>query len=269
MPRLAVIGNISIDESTYPDGRRTRFLGGAALHVALAASQAGLTAAPVSVIGDDLAGIIGDRRLAHLDLYAVARIPGPSCAFHLVYDSADSLVEIRCDYGVACQLTEHTLAHLPTADQVHVCCRRPLDAARVLHLLAEERQVFSIDFFTSSAAEMIAQVEPTLTAASTVFVNAAEYRMLTATIDPALLTAMVVTDGPRPAMLYRHGQLTASVTPTAVRAADVTGAGDTLAGTCLAGWATGLDDTTALQRAVEAATAHTLGTRLPVPAPTP
>ena len=68
MTVLSVIGNISRDLAIYPGDRRYELLGGAALHVARAASQAGLACAPVSVIGRDLAWIRADPRLARLDL---------------------------------------------------------------------------------------------------------------------------------------------------------------------------------------------------------
>ena len=57
MELLSVIGNISRDLIVYP-GTRTEMLGGAALHIALAASRAGLRAAPVAVLGTDLGWIM-------------------------------------------------------------------------------------------------------------------------------------------------------------------------------------------------------------------
>jgi hypothetical protein len=65
---LGVIGNISRDRVIYPDGRNVELLGGAAVHVALAATRAGLPSAPVAIIGSDLGWICDDVRLAATDL---------------------------------------------------------------------------------------------------------------------------------------------------------------------------------------------------------
>ena len=60
MEVLGVIGNISRDQAIYAGGRHVKLLGGAALHVALAATRAGLPSAPVAVIGSDLGWIRDD-----------------------------------------------------------------------------------------------------------------------------------------------------------------------------------------------------------------
>lgn len=78
--------------------------------------------------------------------------------------------------------------------------------------------------------------------------------VLAAAIDPARLPAIVVSDGPRPVTLLRHGQVVTAVHPPRATVAEVTGAGDTLAGTFLAATERGLGDTDALQAAVRAAT---------------
>jgi sugar/nucleoside kinase (ribokinase family) len=75
----------------------------------------------------------------------------------------------------------------------------------------------------------------------------------------------VVTDGPRPAVVVRHGEVTASASPPAVRVAEVTGAGDTLAGTFLAAAAQGLGDEDALQAAVLAAASAAAAPGLSIP----
>jgi sugar/nucleoside kinase (ribokinase family) len=77
---LGVMGNISRDIAVYPGGRSFELLGGAALHVARAACRAGLTSAPVSVIGTDLRWVRDDPRLADLDLSHVEVVAGASCA---------------------------------------------------------------------------------------------------------------------------------------------------------------------------------------------
>lgn len=262
--RLAVIGNIARVESVYPDGLRRAFLGGAALHIALAAARAGLSAAPVSVVGDDLAWITYDPRLATVDLRAVKVASGPSCAFRLTYDTDGELVGVDSAYGVAEHLTDHALDCVRQHSTYHVSCRRPLDAARILAALVEGRLGFSVDFFVSSATPMIASVTPALRHTQLVFANAAEYRILSAALSVDDLAAVLVTDGPRPARLWRHGVEVASATPPTTEVVEVTGAGDTLAGTFLAAHETGISDEAALRRAATAASAHIAGPDLPI-----
>lgn len=265
---LGVIGNISRDQAAYPDGRRYAFVGGAALQVALGAARSGLAAAPIAVIGHDLAWILHDPRLQPLDLRKVAVADGASCSFAMTYDPSDRLQTIDCDFGVAATLTAHALRVLEhdhaheqpggqSHDHYHVCCRRPLDASRVLGRLVKRRLPFSVDVIASSAPTILAAVRPFLPHTSVVFVNAEEYRQLAAIADPASVPMVVVTDGPRPVRLLAHGRPVAWVQPPPAKARgiEVTGAGDTLAGAFLATWLGGAAPPVALRAAVMAANA--------------
>lgn len=251
---LGVIGNISYDHAIYPDGRHYEFLGGAALHVALAAAQAGLQAAPIAVVGHDLAEVMDDPRLGLLGTDGIRVDQGRSCAFRMIYDQADKLSDISCDFGVGLDLTEHALGQLGGHKRYHVCCRRPLDVARVLNRLAELQLPFSLDFHIASARSLIADALLALPKARLVFLNVAEFDLLRRLIAPRRLEAVVVTDGLREARLLRFGEPVARITPQATKAIEVTNAGDILAGSFLAWHAFGLDDATALGRAVSAAT---------------
>ncbi|MEZ0108615.1 sugar/nucleoside kinase (ribokinase family) [Catenulispora sp. EB89] len=258
MPRLDVIGNISIDHTRYPDGRTIRLIGGAALHTAAAAHRAGLPAAPVSVVGTDLAHLPDDPRLTALDWSGITVVDGRSAQFTIEYDTLGCVSSLAAEYGVADGLTRHGLAWIDahTADAVHVCCRRPLDAAPVLAALAEAGWRFSLDFFVSSAKQMIDQAAPFLPEAVAVFVNAAEHALLTDVVPSRQLRLVVVSDGARPVRLLRRGRLAAQARPPQTTAVEVTGAGDTLAGTFLAAVAAGASDGVALRQAVAAATDH-------------
>ena len=67
---LVVIGNITLDHEIHPDGQHTPIsVGGAALRVAMAAAGAGLPAAPVSVVGDDLRDLPRIHVVGGLDLF--------------------------------------------------------------------------------------------------------------------------------------------------------------------------------------------------------
>jgi fructose-1-phosphate kinase PfkB-like protein len=90
--------------------------------------------------------------------------------------------------------------------------------------------------------------------AETVFINAAEFGVLCTAYDPHQSPAIVVSNGPHLATLLRHGHVTATAQPPQAAVSEVTGAGDTLAGTFLAVAAAGLSDADALDAAVNAAT---------------
>lgn len=253
METLGVIGNISRDRAIYPGGRQRELLGGAALHVALAATRAGLPSAPVAVIGGDLGWIRDDVRLADMNLSCVEVTFGRSCSFRLNYDGSGHLTDTGSSFGVAANLTRHALNVLGQHRSYHVCCRRPLDVPKVLGRLVDAGIPFSIDYHLASAAVMMSATDAAVTHASVVFVNAAEFATLGRVIDPGRLRAIVISDGPRPVIMLRSGRVVASVLPPRARVIEVTGAGDTLAGAFLAACAGGLGDQAALETAVSAA----------------
>ncbi|GIF45228.1 carbohydrate kinase family protein [Actinoplanes xinjiangensis] len=253
MTTLGVIGNISRDTAEHP-GHQRHLLGGAALYIALAAARAGVTAAPISVIGHDLAETLRDPQLSLLDLTGIAIAEQPSCRFHLRYDRHGTLLAVDAAYGAAQQLTAHALQPRHACEHVHVCCRRPLDPGPVLTAFVERRQPFSVDFITASAADMIEASAPFLRHARVIFTDINEYALLTAAVPAEDLPAVTVTDGPRPAVLYRYGEVAALTPIQQAETVEVTGAGDTFTGTFLAATLHGDPDTIALRRATQAAT---------------
>ncbi|MFB7938267.1 PfkB family carbohydrate kinase [Streptomyces sp. NPDC056049] len=234
-----------------------------------AQTTAGRRAAPVCVLGDDLAYLPQAPGLDALDWTARLQTNGTSTTFDLEYDLQGELVEVRTDYGVAEALTEHALGHITTHPRAafHVCCRRPLDVEAVLHRITRTTASFSVDFFLPSAESMIRAAAPWLPAATTLFVNAAEYRLLSQAVDCHTLPEVVVTDGPRPAEVHRFGHQVASVVPPPRPAQEVSGAGDTLAGTYLAHRSRGATIAQALAEATAAAARYVASPSLPIPAP--
>jgi hypothetical protein len=99
--------------------------------VALAATRAGLPAAPASVIGPDLEWAFTDPRLAGLDMSCVKVASGPSCEFRLAYDPDGTVTGTTTSFGVARQVTAHAVSLLGSRPAWHVCCRRPLDVPNV------------------------------------------------------------------------------------------------------------------------------------------
>lgn len=253
-----MVGNISIDRSNREGIWDTISVGGAALYVALAAARAGLASRPLSLIGTDLNVIRHHPTLSILDLSGVRTVSGKSAVFTLTYDADEVLVSTEADYGASAHLTAHALEQIRARRDsfYHVCCRRPLDIARVLNVLVHAMPPFSLDFFLPSAAESITAAADALPMAHVVFVNAAEYDLLTDALPTHGLRDVLVTDGPRPAQLIRSGRCIARVPPPQVATIDVTGCGDTMAGTFLAARTAGLNDGVALEWAVRAASRH-------------
>lgn len=256
--RLGVAGNISIDRSNRDGNSGTTSIGGAALYVALAAARAGLTSRPLSLVGTDLHVIRYHPILTILDLSGVRTVAGRSAFFTLTYDTDGVLISTEAEYGASAHLTAHVLEQIRVRRDgyYHVCCRRPLDIAKVLNVLAHPATPFSLDFFLPSAAESITAAASALPMAQVIFVNAAEYDLLADAVPTRDLREVLVTNGSRPAQLIRYGRCVARVTPPRVVSVDVTGSGDTLAGTFLAARAAGIHDTGALDRAVRAASHH-------------
>lgn len=269
MDRIDVIGNISRDLTRYPDHRGGARLGGAALFVSLAATKAGRRATPVCVLGNDLAHLPETPGLDVLDWSAWRPADGTSTAFDLEYDLQGELVQVHTDYGVAEALTEHALEHVRAHPRAtfHVCCRRPLNVEAVLGQLVKISARFSVDFFLPSAEAMIRAALPWLPSATTLFVNAAEYRLLDRAVDCGTLPEVVVTDGPRAAVVYTFGQQVASAVPPPQTVHEVAGAGDTLAGTYLAHRSRGATTARALAEATAAAARYVAAPSLPIPAP--
>jgi sugar/nucleoside kinase (ribokinase family) len=256
--KLGVVGNISIDRSIRNGISSTTSIGGAALYVALAATRADLASRPLSVVGTDLNVIRHDPLVSILDLSGVKTVAGRSAIFTLTYNADGTLLDTDADYGASAHLTAHALKQIRAGRDgyYHVCCRRPLDITSVLNVLVHAATPFSLDFFLPSAAESITAAASALPMAHVVFVNATEYDLLIDAVPTRYLREVLVTDGPRPVQLIRSGRCVARVIPPQVATVDVTGSGDTLAGTFLAARAAGLDGAMALKLAVRAASRH-------------
>ncbi|MEU0221295.1 carbohydrate kinase family protein [Streptomyces sp. NPDC006265] len=270
MQRTIVIGNISLDNIHRPGHLPVHQLGGAALHLAVAAARAGLPVAPASVVGDDLASLPDDPRLPALDWSLLHPAPEPSAAFTIRYDDAGTVTAVDTAYGAAGHLTAHALQVIDRHPEAafHISCRHPLDVPAVLAALTERGCPFSLDFHLPSAPQLIRAAAPWLRHAATIFVNAEEHALLTHHAGPCPCPETVVTDGPRPARVVLPGCAQRPITPPAVPTVrQITGAGDTLAGTYLAHRARHLPPAAALDRAVQAASQHTAHVPLTFPAP--
>ncbi|MCQ8773083.1 hypothetical protein [Streptomyces telluris] len=114
MQRIAVIGNISRDLIRRPGREACEQLGGAALHMALAAARAGHRVAPVAVVGADLAQLPTVLALQNLDWSTLTTLPAPSAsaAFDITYDPQGHVTTCHSTYGASGHLTRQALAHV-------------------------------------------------------------------------------------------------------------------------------------------------------------
>ena len=129
------------------------------------------------------------------------------------------------------ETNRHALSALRCHDRYHVCCRRPLDVTLILNRLVSKSLKFSVDFYLASADDLIPAATTVLPNASIVFINSAEFHVLADKIDPARLPAIVDFRRPPHCHPPRYGQVVTAVHPPDAIVAEVTGAGDTLAGT--------------------------------------
>jgi sugar/nucleoside kinase (ribokinase family) len=118
----------------------------------------------------------------------------------------------------------------------------------VLKLLTDRGIRFSADFFLPSARHLITAAAPWLPHASWIFANARERLLLDSALETTALGGVIITDGPRPVRLIRHGHQVAAATPPTTTP---------IAGTYLAHLSRGDGMATALEAAVDAASRHT------------
>lgn len=254
MCSIAIIGNVSIVHSMYSDGRELTFVGGAAFHIGLAVAMNGTDVGIISLIGEDLAWIKSTDLPQGLDLQLVSVRTGLSSRFLINYGHDENVVGISSEYGVAADLTEHAISMIGRHKAYHICCRRPLSPSLILMALTRMSIPFTVDFFVSSAGEMISDSLPYLSSAEAVFVNAREMAILSEKLDTQTLKCIVVSNGSQPLEVFRYGVCAATAIPRSVIAKEVTGAGDTIVGSFLSSWEQGLDDQSAAAGAVEFAT---------------
>jgi sugar/nucleoside kinase (ribokinase family) len=253
---IRIIANIGWVRASYPDGRSYTFPGGAGLHLSTAVSAAGGLATPISVVGIDLREVVTALEKRHIDTQAVKEVPDqPSCRFELSYDDNGSLISAISQFNAAQGLSEHALNQLDTPGHFHVSCRLPLDLAPLLAALAGRS--YSLDFYSPSIANYLTLARPFLSGAHGIFINQAELALLQQIVGISELELLVVSDGARPVRLFSHGEMIAVVQPPIVAALEVTGAGDTLAGSYLASTLNGVAIHDALHIAVYAASAAT------------
>jgi sugar/nucleoside kinase (ribokinase family) len=229
---LVIIGNISHDHVWYGKEQRASFFGGAGLNVALAAAHCGIRPRLISVIGERDHQFLQELE-PFISTALIATLPGETCQFEMHYTIQGALEELFCRFGVATYIDVYINDLDMLAQHTHICCRTPLHPSLILPRLVSMNTSFSLDFMVSSASQQIFQCRDWIKYAKCVFVNQQEYEVLEGLYPPQQIQMLVVTNGGGPIRIFHSGAETFHTHSLTQAFYDVTGAGDTLAGTFL------------------------------------
>ncbi len=250
---MTVVGSVNLDlvaalprlprpGETLTATGLTRIPGGKGANQALAARRLGLPVRLVAAVGTDPEADAALHLLRHegVGLDRLQRVTEPTGIALISVDSA----------------AETTIVVVPGANAaLHVTADDVAGADAVLTVLEVAEQAVTAaaehttGLFVLNAAPARPVPPDVLRRADLVVVNRVEYRAV-----PGLhaARAVLVTDGPRGAVLLRDGQQVAAASPPLVNAVDGTGAGDAFIGAAVAGLLRGLPDTELLARACAA-----------------
>lgn len=251
---LVVYGHVGFDVNTVA-GKVIRTVGGGAYYAALAAAAEGVRVSLVSIVGADFPEAV--LKLDQVNTSASPRRDGPSAIFSQTYDDRNEVTAFDGELNV-CRYLHPEMIPLGTA----------VPSAILLTAAPPEQQVQALEWLGSQKFQGLIAIDTTLTYATKfnavlrqyghrigmLFVNAAEYEMLVP--HPPPCTRIVLKRGNLGASVYENGVWSHVPAPIANRVHTVTGAGDVLAGSFLAGFITGAAPAEALTRAVAFATSY-------------
>lgn len=223
-------------------------IGGGAFNAARAAMQRGVKVSFLSARGGDFAG---ESVAAAIARSGAADLSGTfldrsTPSYTSLIDSSGEQIAGLADmelYELAFpRLMRRRPVRLAAGSATGILCdaNLPGSAIAALVALAVGKPLFAMAVSPAKAVRWL----PFLPRLDCLFMNAAEARALAGhdgspadcagKLAAAGLARAVITDGPRPPVLLDHGAVTSPFALPAVTVADVTGAGDTLAGACTA-----------------------------------
>ena len=254
MSKLLVLGNYSLIEVDY-EGSVKLFMGGAAYNIALAARSSDVEVHGVACLGDDLPEEMRDNISRLLPCVDFVFLEGECGRFKFNYTAKELEPGIISLPGVSRNLTNVMLDYLTgklvEPNWIHLCCRTPLLADRVLDvILKQPPPVLSIDFMFSSIATQLSCLKGVEHMVDWVFVNQGEYDFLKK--SSAVFKAIFVTKGPLGASIIKNDCEVHSV--PGIEVSDVietSGAGDSFAGGAIATLMKGGSELEALRVGVE------------------
>jgi len=251
--RVTVVGSVNLDlvaalpqlpqpGETITATGLTRVPGGKGANQALAVRRLGFPVQLVAAVGTDpdADNALDLLRREGVGLDRLQRVTEPTGLALIAVDTAG----------------ETTITVIPGANAaLRVSAKDVAGADAVLTVLeVPDRAVaaaarHATGLFVLNAAPARPVPSEVLRRADLVVANQAEFAALP---DLRTAQALAVTDGPRGAVLLRHGRQVAAVTPPPVDAVDGTGAGDAFIATAVAGLLHGLPDAKLLARACAA-----------------
>lgn len=279
-PAILAIGGAHIDRRgrmTSPfvpgasiPGTMREDVGGGALNALRSAVQLGPAGAMMSVRGGDAAGDTVSRALAlsGIDDLGAVFLDRSTPSYTALLDSAGDVVAALADmqlYEIAFprQLRRSKVREaVATADAILADANIPATGLRQLPSIAAGKPLFAIAISPAKAVRL-GEILPAL---SCLFMNHREAAALlgagTEQSLPALVSGLkamglyrgVITQGSRPAVAFDASATFTLAPPAPRRIADVTGAGDALAGVMTAALLGGVPLREALRQGVAAAT---------------
>ncbi|MCT8998382.1 carbohydrate kinase family protein [Chelativorans intermedius] len=256
-----------VAEASNPGTMREE-VGGGAFNAARAAVQRGVTVALVSLRGGDQAGetVAAAIEAAGIEDLSATFLDRTTPSYTAILTQEGDLVTGLADmalyeHGFARQMRRAGVrAAVAAADAILCDANMPADAIAQLVALAGERPVHAIAVSPAKAERL----KPVLGALSCLFMNRREALHLAGEtartpLDAARclarkgLHAGVITAGGGPALAFRQDAFFTLAPPPVARIADVTGAGDALAGATTAALMRGLAFPQAVREGMAAA----------------
>ncbi len=260
MPRVCVVGSINLDlvadsprlprpGETVTGASLRRSPGGKGANQALAARRLGAEVVMVGAVGADA---MADEALALLDtggvdLRSIRRVPDAATGVALIVVDTAGENQITVASGANHRLTaDHVTEAWSSAAFDAVLCQFEIEDGA---LVAAAR--LATGLFCVNAAPARPVPDEVLQRADVIIVNELEHRALRDRLvdGPALV---VVTEGPRGAHILRRGRRVAEARPPKVDAIDTVGAGDAFVAAFVVALASGLDESSALDRGCRA-----------------
>ena len=255
------VGNIVIDLLTYPvddiqwGGTRwvesiTQSLGGNGANTSSALGKLGVPVQLIGAIGDDPFGLAARHRLCDCGVEtSLLQLLPSSTACTVALVRSDGTRAFLHHPGVSRIMWKDAIPLTPAPGTTWFHLGNPFSMTQIRprspHLLAEAHALglkTSLDTAWDALGEWMTVLGPSLPHTDLLFLNEDEARMLTGTLEPALVcerlrsagaSDIVLKLGPRGCVVF-HGPEQFHAPAYAVHAIDTTGAGDCFAGAFLA-----------------------------------
>ncbi|WP_163271265.1 carbohydrate kinase family protein [Chelativorans alearense] len=278
-PRLLAVGGAHIDrrgrvagvhvpEASNPGTMREE-IGGGAFNAARAAVQRGVAASLLSLRGGDAAGetVAEAIEAAGIEDLSATFLDRTTPSYTAILTEAGDLVTgladmVLYEHGFIKQVRRSKVRDAAAGADALLCdANMPAEAIERLLALAAGKPVHAI---AVSPAKVV-RLAPVISSLSCLFMNRREACRLAdmASEAPPLIAAKalagmglqagVITAGGGPALCFRHGEFIEIAPPPVDHVADVTGAGDALAGATVAALMRGLAFAEAVREGMAAA----------------